>query len=66
MGLRLAEGVSLAELERRTGCARSEVVDLPMLEALVEAGALQLEGERLCATEDGLLRLDAILPRLLR
>lgn len=66
MGLRLAEGVQPARIARRAGRPFSDVVDEAMLAALREEGYLAWQGERLVATVEGRLRLDALLPVLLR
>jgi oxygen-independent coproporphyrinogen-3 oxidase len=67
MGLRLTEGIDPSRIETRAGLAFAEVVDPVMLSACLEEGyLLWRENGRLCATEDGLLRLDSMLPLLLR
>ena len=67
MGLRLTEGVDPARIEARAGLTFAEVVDPAMLAAcLDEDYLLWRENGRLCATEEGLLRLDSMLPLLLR
>jgi oxygen-independent coproporphyrinogen-3 oxidase len=67
MGLRLAEGVDPARIEARSGLPFAEAVDAAMLAALIEEGYLAWnDARRLAATPDGLLRLDAMLPVLLR
>ncbi len=67
MGLRLAEGVDPARIAARSGLPFAETVDARMLAALVEEDLLRWTGAgRLAATPDGLLRLDALLPVLLR
>jgi len=66
MGLRLAEGVDPARIEARAGLPFAEAVDEAMLEALREEGYLDWRDGRLAATTEGLLRLDALLPVLLR
>jgi oxygen-independent coproporphyrinogen-3 oxidase len=69
MGLRLAEGVETARLEARCGMPFSEAVDGAMLAACEEEGYLEWApggGRRLRATAEGRLRLDAMLPVLLR
>jgi oxygen-independent coproporphyrinogen-3 oxidase len=66
MGLRLAEGIDPARIEARSGLPFEETVDRRMLDALAEEGLLEWRGDRLAATDDGLLRLDALLPVLLR
>ncbi len=65
MGLRLAEGVDTERLARRTGLPFAESVDLAALRALEDEGYLARTGTRLRATEEGRLRLDAVLPALL-
>lgn len=65
MGLRLAGGVDTARLARRTGLPFEDSVDAGALAALEEEGYLAREGTALRATEEGRLRLDALLPALL-
>ncbi len=65
MGLRLSEGIDPAAFEARTMVALKDAVDAGMLAACVEAGYLE-NGARLRATPEGLRRLDAMLPRLVR
>ena len=67
MGLRLTEGIDPKRIEARAGLTFAEVVDPAMLAACLDEGyLLWRENGRLCATEDGLLRLDSMLPLLLR
>jgi oxygen-independent coproporphyrinogen-3 oxidase len=67
MGLRLADGVDPARVEARSGLAFAQAVDPAMLAALIDEQLLRwTEAGRLAATPDGLLRLDALLPVLLR
>ena len=68
MGLRLAEGVDTARLEARCGMPFADAVDPFMLAACEEEGYLERPpgGGRLRATAEGRLRLDAMLPVLLR
>ena len=68
MGLRLAEGVDTARLEARCGMPFADAVDPAMLAACEEEGYLEWAppGGRLRATAEGRLRLDAMLPVLLR
>jgi oxygen-independent coproporphyrinogen-3 oxidase len=65
MGLRLAEGVDRDAFEARTTIALEDAVDTGMLAACKEAGYLE-DGQALRATAEGMRRLDAILPRLVR
>jgi oxygen-independent coproporphyrinogen-3 oxidase len=67
MGLRLAEGVDPARIAARSGLDFAQAVDPAMLAALLDEGYLGwTEAGRLRATEEGILRLDALLPALLR
>lgn len=65
MGLRLAEGVSSAAFEARTGCVFADALDDDVLQLCLEERYLrQLTGGGLVATPSGRVRLEAILPRL--
>lgn len=67
MGLRLTEGIDPARIEQRSGLPFAQTVDMSMLSALIEESYLEWRSDgRLAATPDGLLRLDALLPMLLR
>jgi oxygen-independent coproporphyrinogen-3 oxidase len=67
MGLRLTEGIDPARVERRSGLPFDQCVDLAALTGLAEEGLLAWRPDgRLAATQDGLLRLDALLPLLVR
>jgi oxygen-independent coproporphyrinogen-3 oxidase len=67
MGLRLEEGVDPRRIEARSGLAFAQVVDLAMLQACLEEDYLTwTDSGRLRATAEGRVRLDAMLPVLLR
>jgi oxygen-independent coproporphyrinogen-3 oxidase len=66
MGLRLAEGVDPVRLEARSGLPLVDIVDPAMLAACLDEDYLQWADGRLQATAEGRLRLDALLPVLLR
>jgi oxygen-independent coproporphyrinogen-3 oxidase len=66
MGLRLAEGISAARFEARTGLALADAVEPDILAQAIEAGYLVQDGDRLRATREGRLRLDALLGALVR
>jgi oxygen-independent coproporphyrinogen-3 oxidase len=66
MGLRLTEGVAPEAVALRTRLPFEQAVDAAMLSALLEEGYLEWRGPRLAATEEGRLRLDALLAVLLR
>jgi len=64
MGLRLVEGVSLTEIEVRTGVAKSALVDAAAVTRLAKLGFLNITPERLFVTERGMLLLDGILAEI--
>jgi oxygen-independent coproporphyrinogen-3 oxidase len=66
MGLRLAEGIDPMRIETRSGLAFVETIDPAMLAACLDEGYLEWQGPRLVATPEGRVRLDALLPALLR
>ncbi|HUC17160.1 MAG TPA: radical SAM family heme chaperone HemW [Acetobacteraceae bacterium] len=66
MGLRLAEGIDPFRFTARTGIALTDALEPDALEALLAAGYLTRSGENLAATETGRLRLDSLLPMLVR
>jgi oxygen-independent coproporphyrinogen-3 oxidase len=66
MGLRLSEGISAARFQARTGMALADAIEPDILMAAIEAGYLVEEGDRLRATREGRLRLDALLGALVR
>jgi putative oxygen-independent coproporphyrinogen III oxidase len=66
MGLRLAEGVDPARIAWRTGMPLDDLLDPGTLARALEEGYLAWAGGRLAATAEGRLRLDALLPALLR
>ncbi|MFC3124887.1 radical SAM family heme chaperone HemW [Pseudoroseomonas globiformis] len=67
MGLRLSEGVDPARIEARTGLTLAEALEPEMLEACLAEDYLVWTPEgRLAATTEGRLRLDLMLPALLR
>jgi oxygen-independent coproporphyrinogen-3 oxidase len=65
MGLRLSEGIDRGEFEGRTTIPLNDALDAETLAACVDAGYLEI-GQRLRATPEGLRRLNAILPRLVK
>jgi putative oxygen-independent coproporphyrinogen III oxidase len=64
MGLRLSEGIDRSRFRRRTGVALEDALDGEILSRALEAGYLRSDGDRLCATPAGRLRLDALLTQL--
>ncbi len=61
MGLRLAEGVDLADIAARTGMAESRLLDDAAVARLAAHGLIARRDMRLTVTEAGMLLLDAIL-----
>lgn len=66
MGLRLTAGMDRARFHARTGMALEDALDTPTFAAAIDAGYLEASATTLRATGAGRLRLDALLPRLLR
>ena len=64
MGLRLREGIDPAELAGRFGMAADNMLDMREVDRLLASEHLKREGERLRVTVDGMLVLNALLPRL--
>lgn len=64
MGLRLAEGVDLNRLSRRTGVAHDALLDLSAVDRIVPLGLIARNGERVTVTPNGMPLLDAILPEI--
>jgi putative oxygen-independent coproporphyrinogen III oxidase len=63
MGLRLREGVDIAEIAQKSGLA--SVIDQSAAQRLENLGLLTLNDQHLCITERGTLVLDAILPEII-
>ena len=66
MGLRLSEGINGGRFAVRTGTALSDALEPDVLEAAIEADYLAWRDNRLVATPAGRLRLEALLPALVR
>lgn len=64
MGLRLREGIDLAWFGQRTGRTLSDSVDPVILDAALEEGYLVRDETRLVATDEGRVRLEALLGAL--
>jgi oxygen-independent coproporphyrinogen-3 oxidase len=61
MGLRLAEGIDVGWFEARTGRTLRQSVEADVLARCVDTGYLTATPQRLVATREGRLRLDALL-----
>ncbi len=66
MGLRLHEGVECDRFTRRTGMALEDALDAGVLRMAEAEGYVTLGPTHLVATKEGRVRLDALLPALLR
>ena len=64
MGLRLTEGISLTRFKTRTGQTMAESVDAGILTQCIAAGYLTLTHDQLAATQEGRIRLNALLSAL--
>ncbi|BAT20327.1 coproporphyrinogen III oxidase [Asaia bogorensis NBRC 16594] len=64
MGLRLREGIDLDWFATRTGRQLAECVDPTIFEAAQEENYLSLQDNRLIATDEGRVRLEALLGAL--
>ena len=64
MGLRLSEGIDPERFAARTGMALDDALDPDVLEQTIAAGYLTRATDRLVATRQGRLLLDALLPAL--
>jgi len=65
MGLRLAEGIPVKQLEEETGKALDTWIDPARRQPLIEGGFLDADPDRLRVTAAGRQRLDAVIGRLL-
>jgi len=65
MGLRMHAGIDLARFRARTGRALETYVDSRILAQCIEDGYLAMDTGTLRATPEGLLRLNAVIRRLL-
>jgi oxygen-independent coproporphyrinogen-3 oxidase len=64
MGLRLTEGVDPERFAARTGLSLQDAIDAGVLDQAIEAGYMTHMDNRLTATLEGRLRLDALLAAL--
>ena len=64
MGLRLTEGIDASRFFSRTGVQLMEALEPEIFEQAIEAGYLTHDGATLRATQQGRLRLDALLGAL--
>lgn len=65
MGLRLAEGIDIAALEKRFGFASDALVNASKLALYAKQGLVWQDGTRIGVTGTGMPLLDALLPELI-
>jgi len=64
MGLRLREGIDLADIARRTGVSADDLIDADAATRLAGYGLIILYGSRITVLPDGMLLLDRILAEI--
>lgn len=64
MGLRLAEGIDLARLAKRTDVPAHSLLDLDAVDKIAQLGLIQRKGDHVTVTPQGMPLLDAILPQI--
>ncbi|MEY4890046.1 MAG: hypothetical protein RIQ75_1176, partial [Pseudomonadota bacterium] len=64
MGLRLREGIDLADIARRTGVKVDALIDADAATRLAGYGLIILYGSRITVLPDGMLLLDRILAEI--
>ena len=64
MGLRLTEGIDVTRFAARTGRTIAQSVDPGILRQCIQEGYIQQTHDRLIATREGRIRLDALLAAL--
>lgn len=65
-GLRVKNGVDLGRAETDTGLAWCDIIDTARLDILMDQGWLRMEGSHLIPSREGWLRVDSILPYILK
>ena len=66
MGLRLGEGVDLADIASRTGIDADRLVDAAAVTSIEKLGLIRLREQHLTVTPQGMPLLDAILPQIVK
>ncbi len=64
MGLRLGEGIDLADIAQRTGICADKLIDNSAAAMIADLGMLHRDGDRVTITPKGMPLLDAILPKI--
>ncbi len=66
MGLRLADGIGLENFKRFGAAEWSDIVDMKQLRVFESEGWLRADEANIALSDEGLLRLNSIVPRLAR
>lgn len=66
MGLRLRDGVSITRCEALSGLTFDRVIDGDKLQTVCDAGWAHVTGDQIHLTREGLLRLNALIPFILK
>ena len=66
MGLRLSDGVSIEHIEQKSGLLFDHQIDAQKFETVQKEGWMIEEGGHLCLTQEGRLRLNSIIPFILK
>jgi len=66
MGLRLRDGISIQAVEDKSGKAFSDMVDADKLQSSIDQDWVIKGGDNLKLTREGLLRLNALIPYILK
>ena len=64
MGLRLAEGICVDRLSKKTGMAPESLLDADAVDRIAKLGLIHRSGSRVIVTTQGMPLLDAILPEI--
>ncbi len=64
MGLRLAQGIDLADLAARSGISAHVLVDLAAVDRIAKLGLIIRDQDQITVTPQGMPLLDAILPEI--
>ena len=65
MGLRLYSGIQLKDLEAENPQAYTQLLKSTSLQQLIESGYIEMDSRKISASDEGMLRLNSILDRLL-
>lgn len=66
MGLRLHEGVPVKKLEAEGQCSFDHIIDLKKMEIAIAEGWISYDQSRLSLSREGMMRLNAMIPFLMK